>query len=41
MPNLKSLMVSETGMTDVSAKVLVQGMEVLETLWCEHNKISD
>lgn len=34
-------MVSETGMTDVSAKVLVQGMEVLETLWCQHNKISD
>lgn len=34
IPNLKSLMVSETGMTDVSAMLVVRGLEALETFWC-------
>ena len=40
LPHLKSLMVSETGITDSSGRLVVDLMEKLEMFWAEHNKLS-
>lgn len=40
MPHLKSLMISETGATDKSGRLIAEHMDNLELFWAEHNHLS-
>lgn len=39
--HLKSLMISETGCGNISARAIFESLKNLEILWAEHNNIDD
>ncbi len=40
MSHLKSLMISETGATDVTGRLIAEKMDNLELFWAEHNQLT-